>query len=92
MVDLANMETVEKECGALGGLFQAIVNDMKVNKSLFFTFHWILGPRLNTCASSLRIITMELVLRFQMPVENVWTHTSTNELMVIVVAFNIKMK
>ncbi|TNN58210.1 MTSS1-like protein [Liparis tanakae] len=23
------METVEKECGALGGLFQAIVNDMK---------------------------------------------------------------
>lgn len=36
MVDLANMETVEKECGALGGLFQAIVNDMKVNKSLFF--------------------------------------------------------
>uniref|UniRef100_A0A674NVI4 MTSS I-BAR domain containing 2a n=1 Tax=Takifugu rubripes TaxID=31033 RepID=A0A674NVI4_TAKRU len=25
----ATMETVEKECGALGGLFQAIVNDMK---------------------------------------------------------------
>lgn len=25
-----NMESVEKECGALGGLFQAIVNDMKV--------------------------------------------------------------
>lgn len=24
------MESVEKECGALGGLFQAIVNDMKV--------------------------------------------------------------
>lgn len=24
------METAEKECGALGGLFQAIVNDMKV--------------------------------------------------------------
>uniref|UniRef100_A0ACB8EBC0 Uncharacterized protein n=1 Tax=Sphaerodactylus townsendi TaxID=933632 RepID=A0ACB8EBC0_9SAUR len=23
------METAEKECGALGGLFQAIVNDMK---------------------------------------------------------------
>ncbi|MEQ2294482.1 Protein MTSS 2 [Ameca splendens] len=23
------MESVEKECGALGGLFQAIVNDMK---------------------------------------------------------------
>lgn len=38
MVDLANMETVEKECGALGGLFQAIVNDMKVNESLFFPF------------------------------------------------------
>ena len=35
MVDLANMETVEKECGALGGLFQAIVNDMKVSESLF---------------------------------------------------------
>lgn len=32
MVDLANMETVEKECGALGGLFQAIVNDMKVEE------------------------------------------------------------
>lgn len=28
------METVEKECGALGGLFQAIVNDMKVGYSL----------------------------------------------------------
>lgn len=38
MVDLANMETVEKECGALGGLFQAIVNDMKVNKSLLLLF------------------------------------------------------
>lgn len=25
-----SMETAEKECGALGGLFQAIVNDMKV--------------------------------------------------------------
>lgn len=24
------MESVEKECGALGGLFQAIVSDMKV--------------------------------------------------------------
>lgn len=24
------MESVEKECGALGGLFQAVVNDMKV--------------------------------------------------------------
>lgn len=28
------METVEKECGALGGLFQAIINDMKV-RSVF---------------------------------------------------------
>lgn len=27
-----NMESVEKECGALGGLFQAIVNDMKVKQ------------------------------------------------------------
>jgi hypothetical protein len=27
------METVEKECGALGGLFQAIVNDMKVGRA-----------------------------------------------------------
>ena len=26
----AAMETAEKECGALGGLFQAIINDMKV--------------------------------------------------------------
>ena len=25
-----DVESVEKECGALGGLFQAIVNDMKV--------------------------------------------------------------
>lgn len=42
MVDLANMETVEKECGALGGLFQAIVNDMKVNNKLvLLTFHWV---------------------------------------------------
>lgn len=28
------MESVEKECGALGGLFQAIVNDMKVPRPL----------------------------------------------------------
>ncbi len=83
MVDLANMETVEKECGALGGLFQAIVNDMKVNKSLFFTFHWIRDRGLNTCAPSLRIITMELVLRFQVRVGNAWTRTSANELLVI---------
>lgn len=27
------MESVEKECGALGGLFQAIVNDMKVTQT-----------------------------------------------------------
>jgi hypothetical protein len=27
------METAEKECGALGGLFQAIVNDMKVPRA-----------------------------------------------------------
>lgn len=26
------MEAVDKECGALGGLFQAIINDMKVRK------------------------------------------------------------
>ena len=31
------MESVEKECGALGGLFQAIVNDMKVTHTLTFT-------------------------------------------------------
>lgn len=29
---LDTMESVEKECGALGGLFQAIVNDMKVTR------------------------------------------------------------
>lgn len=29
-MDNINVESVEKECGALGGLFQAIVNDMKV--------------------------------------------------------------
>ncbi|CAM4527355.1 unnamed protein product [Leuciscus chuanchicus] len=28
-MDNINVESVEKECGALGGLFQAIVNDMK---------------------------------------------------------------
>lgn len=33
------METVEKECGALGGLFQAIVNDMKVERRIFFSHH-----------------------------------------------------
>uniref|UniRef100_A0A8C7TC04 MTSS I-BAR domain containing 2b n=1 Tax=Oncorhynchus mykiss TaxID=8022 RepID=A0A8C7TC04_ONCMY len=32
-----NMETVEKECGALGGLFQAIVNDMKVGRASLLT-------------------------------------------------------
>uniref|UniRef100_A0A8C7THV1 MTSS I-BAR domain containing 2b n=1 Tax=Oncorhynchus mykiss TaxID=8022 RepID=A0A8C7THV1_ONCMY len=31
------METVEKECGALGGLFQAIVNDMKVGRASLLT-------------------------------------------------------
>uniref|UniRef100_A0A8C8FDC9 MTSS1-like protein n=1 Tax=Oncorhynchus tshawytscha TaxID=74940 RepID=A0A8C8FDC9_ONCTS len=31
------METVEKECGALGGLFQAIVNDMKVGRASLST-------------------------------------------------------
>ncbi|XP_043381970.1 protein MTSS 2 isoform X10 [Chelonia mydas] len=30
------METVEKECGALGGLFQAIVNDMKTEPNPVF--------------------------------------------------------
>lgn len=38
------MESVEKECGALGGLFQAIVNDMKVTQSSlkldWFFFLW----------------------------------------------------
>ncbi|XP_074523224.1 protein MTSS 2-like isoform X2 [Halichoeres trimaculatus] len=38
MVDLANMETVEKECGALGGLFQAIVNDMKCSYPVWEDF------------------------------------------------------
>lgn len=31
-VCFGTMESVEKECGALGGLFQAIVNDMKVTQ------------------------------------------------------------
>ncbi|XP_061620854.1 protein MTSS 2 isoform X1 [Phyllopteryx taeniolatus] len=39
MVDLANMETVEKECGALGGLFQAIVNDMKCSYPVWEDFN-----------------------------------------------------
>ncbi|XP_034426861.1 protein MTSS 2 isoform X3 [Hippoglossus hippoglossus] len=38
MVDLANMESVEKECGALGGLFQAIVNDMKCSYPVWEDF------------------------------------------------------
>ncbi|XP_061749048.1 protein MTSS 2-like isoform X2 [Nerophis ophidion] len=38
MVDLANMESVEKECGALGGLFQAIVNDMKYSYPVWEDF------------------------------------------------------
>ncbi|XP_037102866.1 protein MTSS 2 isoform X4 [Syngnathus acus] len=38
MVDLANMEAVEKECGALGGLFQAIVNDMKCSYPVWEDF------------------------------------------------------
>uniref|UniRef100_A0A8C7D104 MTSS I-BAR domain containing 2b n=1 Tax=Oncorhynchus kisutch TaxID=8019 RepID=A0A8C7D104_ONCKI len=33
-----NMETVEKECGALGGLFQAIVNDMKCSYPVWEDF------------------------------------------------------
>lgn len=41
------MESVEKECGALGGLFQAIVNDMKVPEldevdSFFRPIAWII--------------------------------------------------
>nr|XP_015224022.1 PREDICTED: MTSS1-like protein isoform X1 [Lepisosteus oculatus] len=32
------METVEKECGALGGLFQAIVNDMKSSYPIWEDF------------------------------------------------------
>uniref|UniRef100_A0A8C7D0Z4 MTSS I-BAR domain containing 2b n=1 Tax=Oncorhynchus kisutch TaxID=8019 RepID=A0A8C7D0Z4_ONCKI len=37
-MDLVNMETVEKECGALGGLFQAIVNDMKCSYPVWEDF------------------------------------------------------
>ncbi|XP_048828754.1 protein MTSS 2 isoform X5 [Brienomyrus brachyistius] len=33
------METVEKECGALGGLFQAIVNDMKCSYPVWEDFN-----------------------------------------------------
>ncbi|KAJ7985825.1 hypothetical protein DPEC_G00344500 [Dallia pectoralis] len=32
------MEAVEKECGALGGLFQAIVNDMKCSYPVWEDF------------------------------------------------------
>lgn len=31
------MESVERECGALGGLFQAVVNDMKVRQHAMCT-------------------------------------------------------
>ncbi|KAG7473621.1 hypothetical protein MATL_G00097760 [Megalops atlanticus] len=37
-VGFVNMETVEKECGALGGLFQAIVNDMKYSYPVWEDF------------------------------------------------------
>ncbi|XP_076854458.1 protein MTSS 2 isoform X2 [Brachyhypopomus gauderio] len=37
-MDSINMETVEKECGALGGLFQAIVNDMKCSYPVWEDF------------------------------------------------------
>ncbi|XP_030873401.1 protein MTSS 2-like [Leptonychotes weddellii] len=33
------METAEKECGALGGLFQAIVNDMKSSYPIWEDFN-----------------------------------------------------
>ncbi|XP_019391132.1 PREDICTED: MTSS1-like protein isoform X5 [Crocodylus porosus] len=33
------METVEKECGALGGLFQAIINDMKSSYPIWEDFN-----------------------------------------------------
>ncbi|KAK3510193.1 hypothetical protein QTP70_026785 [Hemibagrus guttatus] len=33
-----NVETVEKECDALGGLFQAIVNDMKCSYPVWEDF------------------------------------------------------
>ena len=37
-VKKANMEAIEsldKECSALGGLFQQVVNDMKVRQDIF---------------------------------------------------------
>uniref|UniRef100_A0A3B4CGL0 IMD domain-containing protein n=1 Tax=Pygocentrus nattereri TaxID=42514 RepID=A0A3B4CGL0_PYGNA len=37
-LDPISMETVEKECGALGGLFQAIVNDMKCSYPVWEDF------------------------------------------------------
>nr|XP_055064579.1 protein MTSS 2 isoform X5 [Misgurnus anguillicaudatus] len=37
-MDNVNVESVEKECGALGGLFQAIVNDMKCSYPVWEDF------------------------------------------------------
>uniref|UniRef100_A0A671M9P3 MTSS1-like protein n=1 Tax=Sinocyclocheilus anshuiensis TaxID=1608454 RepID=A0A671M9P3_9TELE len=37
-MDNINLESVEKECGALGGLFQAIVNDMKCSYPVWEDF------------------------------------------------------
>ncbi|XP_051572114.1 protein MTSS 2-like isoform X1 [Myxocyprinus asiaticus] len=37
-MDNINVESVEKECGALGGLFQAIVNDMKCSYPVWEDF------------------------------------------------------
>ncbi|XP_056317985.1 protein MTSS 2 isoform X2 [Danio aesculapii] len=38
-MDNINVESVEKECGALGGLFQAIVNDMKCSYPIWEDFN-----------------------------------------------------
>nr|XP_009301691.1 MTSS1-like protein isoform X5 [Danio rerio] len=38
-MDNINVESVEKECGALGGLFQAIVNDMKCSYPVWEDFN-----------------------------------------------------
>ncbi|XP_062845466.1 protein MTSS 2 [Trichomycterus rosablanca] len=38
MMENVNVETVERECGALGGLFQAIVNDMKCSYPVWEDF------------------------------------------------------
>ncbi|TKS70314.1 MTSS1-like protein [Collichthys lucidus] len=71
MVDLANMETVEKECGALGGLFQAIVNDMKCSYPVWEDF----SAKATKLHSQLRALMESLITPLQDKIED-WKKTA----------------